>query len=499
MSAIRNVVIAGRDAAAWLTANALSRALGATGLNVTVVELPGLLRAQDVYASQPALEAFHRLLGFEESEILKACGGSYSLGQTFANFAHTRPAFLQPYGSHGAALNRLPFHQLWIKARQLGLNVAFEDFSLSAVAAKQGRFFVANAEMAAFGRCDYAYHLRAGAYVGFLKAHALRRGVTLHQTRHVAARLDADGLIDHLVLADGTEVEGDLFIDATGAESRLLGEALKVGSESWAHWFPANRVLTAAGERLRTLPSHSQVKALDWGTLHMLPTQDMTGLMHVYDGGATSDDEAFRAMAVTAGLRVSPDATVSSLAAGRRHVAWSGNCVAIGEAACVFDPIVNPGLHSIQLGLAHLIALFPTERVCALEAQEYNRNIQRSFERFRDFQLTHYALNKNFDRPFWDHLRTVGLPDMLAHKIEVFQARGLVVLYDEETFQFDEWLAAFFGHGLMPRSYDPLADLVPQDEAIRHVQSILGFIRQHIEEMSSHDAYVEMFASRDFA
>jgi len=495
---VSTVVIAGRDAAAWLAANTLARAFAPAGLSVKVVELPGLVRPQDVYASVPALEAFHRLLGFDEYTLLKACAGTYSLGQSFANFARTRPAFLQPYGSHGAPLNRIPFHQLWVKARQSGLNVAFEDFSLTAAAAKLGRFFVADSEIAAMGRSDYAYHLRAAPYVAFLKAQAVRCGVTQMQTRHVVARPGEDGRIDCLVLADGSEVKGDLFIDATGADSLLLGHALEVGFEAWAQ-FAANRILTAAGERLRTLPSYSQAKAIDWGVVHMMPTQDMTGLSHVYDGTAISDEEAFRTLAVASGLRLSPDATVTPFTAGRRHVAWRGNCVAIGDAACVFDPIDNPGLHAIQLGLAHLVALFPADGDCALEAEEYNRNIQRSFERFRDFQLTHYALNQNFDLPFWDRARGVPLPDMLAHKLEIFRARGVVPLYDEETFQLDDWLSVFFGHGVMPRSYDPLVDLVPQDDAIRHVQSILAFIRRRVDDMSSHDAFIEMFASRDFA
>ena len=497
---IKKVVIAGRDAAAWLSANALLKAFQASGLKVEVVELPTLLRVQDVVASQPALEAFHRLLGFDEHEVLKATAGIYSLGQSFANFSGAAPAFLHPYGSHGASLGKVAFHQVWVKARQAGMNVAFEDFSLVAVAAKQGKFFAADSDISSFARCDYAYHLNAAAYVRYLKAHALRRGAVVTTARHLGVERDAQtGHIQALTLGDGRRVEGDLFIDATGADSLLLGGALETPVDSWAHWFPADRLLAVAGERLRSLPSFSQVRAVQGGCLHVTPTQDMLGLVYAYGGRDMSDDEAFQAVAVTAGTRVAPDATVTPLSPGRRTSAWVGNCVAVGEAACVFDPIDNVGLHSLQMGLAHLITLFPLDSDCAVEAKDYNRVIRSSLERLRDFQITHFKLNKVPGSRRWDMLRDMAVPEMLDYKIEQFKARGTVVLYDDETFQSDDWLSVFIGHGCIPRVYDPLVDLTDQDAAIRHVQQILGFIRQKVEDMSSHDAYIEMFASRDFA
>ncbi len=500
MHQVRKVVIVGRDVAAWLTANALVCALGGTGLKVEVAELPGLLRPQDTLASLPQLENFHRLLGYDEHSLLKATAGTWSLGQSFVNFSSASPPFFHPYGSYGGSINRLPFMPFWIKARQAGLNVALEEFSLTAAAAKQGRFFTPTAEMSAFGRLDYAYHLKAQSYVQFLKVQALRRGVEVAPLRLFDVRRGAETSdITSLVSADGREITGDLFIDATGPESLLLGQALGVGFESWSQWFPGNRILTVSGERLRNLPAYSQVRALSSGCLHLTPVQDMTGLQHVYSDAYMTDQEALEATARTAGLRLQPDAVVSPLTIGRRQQAWIGNCIAVGEAACVFDPIDNAGLHALQTGLVHLIDLFPVARNSRLEAQEYNAQMQRSFKRTRDYQIAHYKLNQIDNAPFWDHLRAMDIPDTLAYKIELFKARGMVPLYEEETFAADDWLALFTGHGLMPRSYDPMADMTPDEEAIRHFQNILGFIKQAVEKMSTHDVFIEHNASGSLA
>lgn len=500
MQQIRKVVIVGRDVAAWLSANALHRALGGTGLKVEVAELPGLLRSQDTLASLPQLENFHRLLGFDEQALLKAAGGVYSLGQSFVGFSGAAAPYFHPYGSHGGAISRLSFMPFWIKARQAGLNVALEEFSLTAAAARQGRFFIPTSEMSAFGRLDYAYHLKAQPYVQFLKAQALRRGVGCTPLRLFDVRREAQtGHITGLISADGREITGDLFIDATGPESLLLGEALGVGFESWSQWFPGNRVLSVSGERLRNLPAYSQVRALASGCLHLTPVRDMTGLQHVYSDAHMSDQEALEATALIAGLRLQPDAVVSSLMAGRRRQAWAGNCIAVGEAAGSFDPIDTVGLHALQTGLAHLIDLFPVTADSRLETQEYNAQMQQSFERIRDYQIAHYKLNRIDNEPFWNRLRAMDIPDTLAYKIDLFKARGIVPLYEEEVFDADDWLALFTGHGLMPRSYDPMADMTPDEEAIRHFQNILGFIRQTVEKMSPHEVFIARQASGDLA
>jgi len=496
---IRKIVICGRDVAAWLAANVLSRALGATGLAVEVVELPSLLRPADALMSLPAIEALHRLLGFDEYDLLKAVSGTYSLGQRFVGFAGARPAFFHPYSGHGTEIGGVPFAQLYIQARQGGMNVAFEDFSLGAAAAKQGRFFLPTPDINAFNKCDYAYHLKAVPYAAWLKAKARQGGVTDIAARGFqAVRDDLTGYVQAVLLNDGRRVEGDLFIDATGADSLLLGGAMGTGFDSWAGWFPDTRVLTAAADPLRSLPPYSQVHALNHSVLHLAPLQDMTSLTHVYHGDDMRDEEALELAAIISNLKLRPGATVNGLAVGRRQTAWSGNVIGIGEAACTFNPIDSPGLHSLHLGLAHLVNLFPVDRTVEIEAAEYNRVIRQAYERLRDFQICHFKLNQNFDKPHWDGARAMAVPDTVREKIDLFLARGRVHLLDEETFETDNWLALFFGHGLLPQSWDPIADRVPQPEAARQFQRILGFIREQVEGMSSHDAFLEVHAAAAF-
>ena len=487
---IRKVVIVGRDEALWLAANVMWTSFNRTGLEITTVELPSMLRAGDVVPTLRNQQAFHSLLKLQEGPLMAATQATYSLGQRFSNFAKTRPAFMHAYGSYGVPINRVPFHHYWTKARASGLKAEYDDFSLNAVAARQGVFFVPGPETDDFAECDYGYHLAAAPYSHLLKQLALQRGIG-----HVEARLSEvlrdpeNGYITAVSLANGQTVDGDFFIDATGSESLLLGAALKTEFESWKRWFPCDRLLTTSGPPLNPLPAFSQVSAFRSGWVGLFPLRDRTAVQQVYTSIDLNEREALESAATVASMRFGSESVVASYTAGRRHSAWVGNCVGIGEAAAVFDPIDSIGTQIILAGLSHLTSLLPVDRNMAAESAEYNRNIVSTFERIRDYQICHYKLNQRYDQPFWDHCREMVLPDALAYKIELFEARGHLVEYDDETFVDHEWRSMFIGHGLIPRDYDPKADQMPDGEVIQRFQQVLGFIKSQVQVMKPMEAY----------
>ncbi len=489
---ISKVVIVGRDEALWLAANVLWRALGHAGIDITVVELPSMLRPGDVFPTLKQQEAYHNLIGIDEAAMMRAGQATFSLGQRFANFSKTRPPFIHAYSSYGRPLNRVPFHHYWIKARAAGLKAEFDDFSINAAAAKQGRFFLPGEATDGFAVCDYAYHLGAIGYCGVLKSVAIKRQVGTHITGRLAqvVKDPEHGRIRAVTLMNGQTVEGDFFIDATGAESALLGEALGVRFDSWQKWLPCDRILNTHAPAMSPLPPFSQIAAFRSGWVGLYPLRDCTAIQQVYTSIDLKDEEAFEAARIVSGMNLHPDAVVTPFSAGMRQVAWEKNCVAIGEAAVTMDPIDSVRMHTNLIGLSHLVSLFPIDQNCGLESAEYNRNVSASFERIRDYQMCHYRLNQRFDQPFWDYCRTIVPPDTLRYKLELFAARGSLALYDDEAFEDDDWYSMLIGHGLIPGAYDPLADQTPDAEAIQHFQRILGFIRTNVEKMNPLEAFL---------
>ena len=139
---VSEVVLVGRDAPVWLAACVLQQALAPAGVKITVVELPSRLHAADAYATLPALEPLHTRLKIDESKLIGVTRGAFTLGKRFVDTSGSAPAFFHAYGSHGARIDRKEFLPCWLRARKLGLEVALEDFCLTAAAAKQGRMLV---------------------------------------------------------------------------------------------------------------------------------------------------------------------------------------------------------------------------------------------------------------------------------------------------------------------------------------------------------------------
>lgn len=488
MSAPRSVVIVGRDAPAWLAACVLHTALAPAGVRITVVELPGAAAAADVYATLPALEPLHRRLRIDEARLLAATRGAFTLGMNFVDATRQAPSFFHAYGSTGARIDDVEFLPHWLKARTLGLPVAWEDFCLTAAAAKHGRMLVPDPDIERHGFTDYGYHLPAIPYAAWLRQRALRAGVTVCEARDARA-LSTDAVrVDGVALDGGRRVSGDFFVDASGGAALLLN-ALGVARESWHESFPADRVLVAHAPPMPAPPAYAEIRAGETGWTGIHPSQVCTHVVHAYSSD-TPDQAAFAEAARLAGLPLHA-AQVRARAPGRHAVAWRGNCVALGDAACVFDAIHGVELQAVQTGLVHLLPLFPVSAEWDVERTEYNRNVGAAFERIRDYQSAHYALNR-YAGAFWNRARLTPLSADLLRKIGVFRARGDLVHYEDESFDIADWQSLLLGHGVLPESWDPAADRTPPDVVKGELLRILGFIRQKVESQRPHAQFLKL-------
>jgi len=485
---LQSVAIVGRDAAAWIAAIGLKRSVGGSGLRVRVVELPSLLHEVDFYAAVPSLGALHKLLGLEEALILREAGGVPCAAQRFSNWARSKAPFMHGYDNKHPGSSDLDFLQYWLKARMEGLRVELEDFSLAASAAKHGRLPEESGSPGPLSASP-GYHLNARAYVRLLKGYALHLGVEQEIASRIA--LDRDGeRISAVLIDDRVRLEGDLFIDASGPEGLLIREVPGSDFESWSQWLPCTRMLVASAPRMAPLPAFSQISAFRAGWVGLYPLQDRTGVIACYDQAAFSDAEMLESLPVLSGLAIGGDAVVTPLEPGIRPRSWIGNCIAIGEAAISLEPLDAVQLHLIHVGLSQLVSFFPTDSEAQPEATAYNAAMASYARNIRDFQIAHYKLNRRFDESLWDRAREAPPPASLDHKIKLFESRGIVALYDDESFQEQNWSSVFIGHGLMPRSYDPRVDLLVEQDHIFKVQQRLRDIAEMAKTMPTVASYL---------
>ena len=485
---VNQVVIVGADAPAWIAACAIQLSLRRAGVRVRLIELPSLLQSVDVYPALPTLAGLHHHIGLEEQMLFNMCQALPIMGQRFSHWSGNAPSFLHGYDSPSPSEAGLSFTQLWIKGRQSGLRAGWENFSTGAMMAKVGR--VPMGTRGAEPGASFGYNLDARAYSALMKQLAIRCGVECKASDVSNLELEGDR-IDAIILADGERVESDLFIDASGPRALLIGRMPGAEWESWREWLPCDRLLAGSAKALRPYPGFSDISAFPHGWVGLMPLRDRTAVVAAYDSREISDRDMLDNLPAHSGLAISGDAVVSSLDQGMRSRSWVGNCVAVGESAFALEPLDAAQLHIAHYCISQLVTLFPVEAAAFPEADLYNRIIRQSAVNLRDFQLAHYKLNRRFDEPLWGRCRNSPVPGSLQRKLDVFAARGRIPLYDDETFQEEGWESLCLGHGLIPESYDPRVDALPEQEQIAAVHGRLGSINQMVGAMLPVDDFLD--------
>lgn len=475
---IKKIAIIGRDLDAWITAFFLKSVLDKSRslYEITLIDLGTELTVHDVYAVLPSYKMLHTTLGANEEKLRKTAKAQLYFGQRFTGWNPELPDFFHAYDRHGVNFNGIDFFQYWMKARLNGMNVPLEDFSLGVAAAKHRRL-VTGADETGLSHVAYGYHLSAKEYVDAITRAAIDVGVKQIAGKLKTVNSDNDKIVS-VALQDGTVIDADFYIDASGSEAILISALSEDNFESWDHWFRCDRMITASYGPLSPFPAFSQITAFSSGWCGLYPLSNRTAVEAMYSSRDTEFLKVVEEVKTTLGADIS-GGTERKIQCGILKRPWIGNCVAIGSAAAVIEPLDALQQHSLVISMVMLKQLFPNSDEYRNERNIYNDKMHSFIDNLRNFQLAHYALNSR-PEPFWSACRSVEPPVTLAEKIALFKNCGYVSIREDETFQEENWTSIFNGHGLQPDSYSPLVDNMRDDELINHFQKILGVIKKRI-------------------
>ncbi len=456
---IAHVVIVGGGTAGWMMAAAAGRYLDDGRRRITLVESEAIGTVGVGEATIPSILNFNALLGIDEAEFLRETRGSFKLGIEFAGWDRADARYIHPFGHFGRDIQGLNFHQLWLKLRDEAGIGPIGDYSSATVAMARNAFGHPQRDpRSPLSGLAYAYHFDAGLYAAFLRRRAEADGVMRVEGRIVSVERADSGDVAAVRLDDGRRIAGDLFIDCSGFRSLLLGDTLGVAFEDWSHWLPCDRAIAVPTERTEPLLPYTRATAHRAGWQWRIPLQHRTGNGIVYASRFMDDDAAERLL--LARLDAAPTAAPRRLSftAGARARLWERNVVALGLAGGFLEPLESTSIHLIQQGISKLFALFPDSAISAVERDEYNRQMADNYRSIRDFIILHYHATTRGDSPFWDHVRTMAIPDTLARKIALFRQKGRIFRYEDELFATPSWVAVLLGQGIEPQGYDPVVD-----------------------------------------
>jgi tryptophan 7-halogenase len=466
---INDVVVAGGGITGWSAAAALKRRL--PWLNVTIVATPPApdALADRMSSTLPSILGFHADLGLRDDDAILRTGSSFRLGTRFS--AWVAGDYVHAYGSYGQPFGTASFHQHWVRAAHLGSAAPFDRHSAAAMLGRAGRFVMPGADPA-LGDFEYGLHIDPRGYGAMMRAFAIHNGV-----REIVGPIDEVKLraADGFVAAVG-EVGGDLFIDCTGPQSTVRS-AVDNAWDSWAAWLKCDRIASADAPAAPDLPPLDDVIAHDAGWYWQAARP-----------GAVSNGCVF-----ASNFMAEPPGEAMPIAQGTRPQPWLRNCVAVGDAATVIEPLEWANLHLVHSSIDRIIEMLP-ERDCApIEIADYNRQALAEAERVRDFVILHYAVTDR-PEPFWQAARTMELPTSLQHTLTQFRSRGRLPFYEEETFSRDSWLSVLLGQGVIPARVDPLIDPVPPAQSEQAMAAYRNALSNVIARQPTHAAFMTAFS-----
>jgi tryptophan halogenase len=489
---LRRVVIVGGGTAGWMTAAALAKVLGRS-VDIRLVESDDIGTVGVGESTIPMLRLFNALLGIDEDEFMRETQATFKLGVELRDWARIGDRYMHGFGPVGRNLATLNFHQYWLRLHQAGKALDLEAYSINRVAARAHRFMRADraAPNSPLSEIVHAFHIDAGLYARYLRKLAEAAGVRRTEGRVVDVELGPqDGHVQAIRLADGERVDGELFVDCSGMRGLLIEETLRTGWDDWSHWLPCDRAVVVPSERAADLPPYTVATARPAGWQWRIGLQHRTGNGHVFASGHMSEDEATAILLKNLDGTPLAEPRTLRFASGQRQRAWNRNVVAIGLSSGFAEPLESTSIHLIQATIARLIAFWPDRAFRQADIDEFNRQCRFENERIRDFLILHYHATERDDTAFWNHVRTMTVPDTLQRKLDLYRSGGRIVRTDNELFAEVGWLQVLQGQRIAPMAHHPIADALDEADVAAYLEGIAAVIGNCVEQMPSHAKFV---------
>lgn len=494
---IKNVVIVGGGTAGWLTASLLAKVLGKQ-INISLVESEQIATIGVGEATIPPIIPFNAAIGVDEKDFIKATNATIKLGIQFENWGQQDESYMHAFGGFGKDFPFCNFLNYWLKAKKLGDDSCFWDYSINYQAAKRNRFnklnTIPNTQLPGI---TYAYHFDANLYAQFLRGHAEKLRVKRIEGKVIEVKTDVtNGFVTELQLDNQQHINGDLFIDCSGLHGLLLDKTLNVGFEDWSHWLPCDSALAVPCEHGESeIKPYTRSIAHSAGWQWQIPLTNRIGNGLVYASKHLSDDNAKALLLNNLPGKVLAEPKLIRFRTGRRLKQWHKNVVAIGLSSGFLEPLESTSIHLIQTAATRLLKHFPLMGITDEVVAEYNRQSQIEFERIRDFIILHYKLTVREDSAFWRQCKHMEIPPSLAHKMQLFIENALFFRQDDELFSEIAWQQVMLGQGATPKQYHPLADNLTDQQLTEMLANLKVLMRHTSEQLTSHNEFLKRFGN----
>ena len=454
--AIRRIVVLGAGSAGLMAALTLKRRL--PHLDVSVVRSPDV-----------------GIIGVGE-------GTTLAFPRHFFDYLKLKPA---QFFAHAEPTWKLGIRFLWGPRKEFYYTFAYEfQQRQPELGRNNGFFFDGNfpwagpvsafiAKNQAFPRLSsglpqfhnhHAYHLENRKLVGWLEEVCGAFSIPLVDAT-VTAERGPHG-IEALVTPAGERVTADLYVDASGFRSELLGRTLDEPFFSYADTLLCDRAVIGGWPRTsEPIKPYTTVETMAAGWCWQIEHENSINRGYVYSSKFISDADA-----LTEFLQKNPPVTteprVVKFRSGRYARNWVGNVVGVGNSVGFVEPLEATAIQVICVEVSTLADSLldclgePTPTLIEL----YNRYNAQASDDIRDFLAVHYKFNRRLDTPFWRACQNDTPLHGAQFLVDFYRENGPSVvagaqlLHPSNSFGMDGYLALLVGQDVPhAKPYTPSA------------------------------------------
>ena len=491
MKVVKKIVIVGGGTAGWITASWFARRWNKR-IDVVVIDKSQPERVGVGEATLLSFPAVMRQMNYEPQQWMNEIDATYKAGILFPGWGKEENVIWHPFGfgiigdGDDPSVPRVPLYDIWTSYQD---QYDIKDISGLYKSARNNKIETD------YIRDTYAYQIDCGKLVQFLQKNTIPYLKEYIQSDVVD--IYRDGLSDDvtksdikkLILDDGSEITGDLFIDCTGWKQMLVGNHnIDLSDRLFIDTAFAAKV--EYENKSQEMHPYTDCAALEHGWRWRIPTRSRIGTGYCFNRSVTDPDVVADAFVEHWNNRIKKE-DLRMLDWKPQYVEkfWEGNVVPIGLSAGFIEPLESTGLALMIRGCEFLEECMVDCFYNPYETGIYDIRMKCAFESAVDYVNMHYSYCERKGK-FWDYVR-------LSHEKSGMQKYMEDQINDPHLTTFQQHRSSSFFGGSnwhvwllqlmseIPKKeywYKDVKDIVPRFE--NYIQRLDSSVKQSISQKS---------------
>ena len=339
------LAIIGGNPVAWMAALAIRQELERkkeTARLFIVDNGPGFAFSR-VEATPPVWHQMLRRSGLNEISFFCETGATLNYGSRYRGKREANLNYDVTFDNPQRICDQPPdYGDSWLDRYCISTGRPLSDLHLfSMLMARNRSGFLADGpdKFMAIADIAYGYHVESSLAVRFMQSAINEMPYIMASIEKIEQNAES-GLIESLILEGGRRVPVDFVIDCTGACTGKLEGGQFSDWKPLAANPPANRVLpfSVKQDTNEGLPPYTTISALHCGWTWQMPMRRTIDCGLVYSSEELSDEEALAEVEAVSKQTIEPEAAFS-FRPGYVMQPWKGNCLAVGPAQFVLEPL----------------------------------------------------------------------------------------------------------------------------------------------------------------